>query len=113
MTEIFFTILILLNIACCLISLFLMWLYYKWDQDLQCFATLFGVLFYQAIFFELSLIGNKIILSIFFIAIFHKIAYEKCKKITSVYKRERLEEAKRTLRLYQMQAQQKHSNNQP
>lgn len=105
--------LVVLNLACSLIAAFLIWLYYKWDQDSQCFSTLSGLLFYQVIFFELSLIGNKIILSLLFIAIFHKIAYEKCKKITADHKRERLEEAKRTLRMYQMQAKQKNSNNPP
>lgn len=107
------TLLVVLNLACSFIAIFLMWLYYKWDQELQCFSTLGGLLLYQIAFFELTLTGNKIILSILFIIIFQKIAYEKCKKITTDYKRERLEEAKRTLRIYQMQTKHKNSNNQP
>ncbi|SUB37595.1 Uncharacterised protein [Pasteurella multocida] len=78
--------LFLTNASCMAIALFLVWLYYKWDDNRQAMGVLLACLLYQWLFQWFELLGQKFILTGLFTLIFAKITYAKCQTIAKAYR---------------------------
>lgn len=92
--------LFLTNASCMAIALFLVWLYYKWDDNRQAMGVLLACLLYQWLFQWFELLGQKFILTGLFTLIFTKITYAKCQTIAKAYRQKQAEEMLRAHQKY-------------
>ncbi len=82
-------ILLLSQIITISLFLFIIWLYYKWEKNLNLFLAISLLVVYELAFFELKSIQLKSILTLSIILSLITFSFIECFKISKDYKKER------------------------